>query len=119
MQEQDRRYLPAWAERERWGDLAWIGENLHLFWPAAQGAYEELGRGAIVVNTTSRPTGEGNPFAYLTQGAAERTDDMDLQRLVGEYDPQEELVITLFKAYNRVSSYRVRVLDKNRRQDGT
>jgi len=112
MHEQDRRYLPAWAERERWGDLAWIGENLHVFWPAAQRAHEELGRGAIVVDTTSRPTGEGNPFAYLTQDAAERTDDVDLQRMVEEYEPQQELVISLLKAYNRVSTYRVGALGK-------
>ena len=112
MREHDRRHLPAWAERERLGDLAWIGENLQVFWPAAQKAHEDLGRGAIVVDTTSRPTGEGNPFAYLTQDVAGRTGDGDLQRMVGEYDPQEELVISLLKAYNRVSTYRVRALGK-------
>lgn len=110
MRERDRRPFPAWAERERWGDLAWIGENLHVFWLAAQKAHEELGRGAIVVDTTSRPTGEGNPFAYLTQDAAERTGDVDLQRMVREYDPQEELVISLLKPYERISTYRVRAL---------
>jgi hypothetical protein len=52
MTERERRRFPAWAERERTGDLAWIKENLHVFWPVAQQGYEEHGRGAIVVDTT-------------------------------------------------------------------
>ena len=108
MRERDRGEFPAWAERERLGDLAWIGENLHVFWPAAQQGYEELGRGVIVVDTTSRPTGEGHPFFYLPQEPAERTGDIDLQRMVREYDPQEEFVITLLKTCQRISIYRVR-----------
>ena len=27
--------IPAWAERERWNDLAWIASNLPSFWSAA------------------------------------------------------------------------------------
>ena len=85
MRERDKGRFPAWAERQRLDDLAWIGENFSLFWPAAQLGYEGLGRGAIVVDTTSRPTGEGNPFLYLSQATAETTGDPDLQRMVGEY----------------------------------
>jgi hypothetical protein len=117
MREHYRDRLPAWAERERWGALAWIEENLHVFWPAAQEAREKLGRGAVVVETTARPTGEGDPFSYLTQDAAERTEDMDRQRMVGEYNPRQELVITLLKAYNRVGTYRVRALGKKPEQE--
>ena len=65
MTKSERGRFPAWAERGRAGDLAWIRENLHVFWPAAQQGQEEFGRGAIVVDTTSRPTGEGHPFGYL------------------------------------------------------
>jgi hypothetical protein len=36
--EQNR--IPAWAEQERSGDLHWIGENLHIFWPVAQTGVE-------------------------------------------------------------------------------
>ena len=72
MTEREGRRLPAWAERERTGDLAWIKETLHVFWPVAQQGYEEHGRGAVVVDTTSRPTGEGHPFGYLPQAVVEQ-----------------------------------------------
>ena len=44
--------IPDWAERERWADLAWISDNLPAFHSAASIAYEVLGRGAVVVETT-------------------------------------------------------------------
>ena len=110
MRERDRRHFPAWAERGRAGDLAWIGENLHVFWPAAQMGYEELGRGAIVVDTTSRPTGKGHPFGYLPQEKVEESGDEDAQRMVGEYDPTWEMVTVLLKTDDRVSAYRVGVI---------
>ena len=109
MHEREGRRLPDWAERERVGDLAWIGENLHVFWPAARQGYEEFGRGAIIVDTTSRPTGEGNPFIYLPQEGVEKHGDTDAQRMVREYDPTWEFVTVLLKACDRVSIYRVGV----------
>jgi hypothetical protein len=110
MTERDRRRFPAWAERERTGDLAWIKENLNVFWPVAQQGYEELGRGAIVVDTTSRPTGEGHPFGYLPQAMVEQQGDKDAQRMVREYDPAWEMVTVLLKPDDRVSIYRVGVV---------
>ena len=107
MHERDRKRFPAWAERERTGDLAWIRENFHVFWPAAQMGYEELGRGAIVVDTTSRPTGAGHPFGYLPREKVEETGDEDAQRMVREYDPTWEMVTVLLKPHDRVSVYRV------------
>ena len=109
MHEHDRRRFPAWAERERAGDLAWIKENLHVFWPAAQRGYEEFGRGAIVVDTTSRPTGEGHAFGYLPQAIVEQTADEDAQRMVREYDPTWETVTVVLKTCGRVSVYRIGV----------
>ena len=47
-----KQRVPDWAERERGGDLAWIRENLQVFWPLAQRGYQAVGRGAIVVDTT-------------------------------------------------------------------
>jgi len=44
--------IPAWAQRERQADFAWIQENLDLFWTVAATALEDAGRGAIVVATT-------------------------------------------------------------------
>ena len=110
MSERQERQWPEWAERERAGDLAWIHENLHIFWPAARMGYETVGRGVIMVDTTSRPTGEGHPFGYLDQAAIEQRVDEDTKRMVREYDPSWELVTSLLKSQDRVSSYRVGVI---------
>jgi len=109
MSESETKCFPAWAEQERSGDLAWIAENLFLFWPMAQQGYREFGRGAIVVDTTSGPAGQGHPFGYFTQEMLERLGDEGTQRLIREYDPSFEFVATLLKTQNRVSSYRLGV----------
>jgi len=77
MIERQRGRYPAWAERDRTGDLAWIQENLHVSWPVAHQGYEHQGRGAIVVDTPQRPTGEGHPFGYFPRGMVEQTADED------------------------------------------
>jgi len=58
--------IPAWAQRERQADFAWIAENLDLFWTTATTALEDAERGAIVVDTTLEPIqGGGNPGTVL------------------------------------------------------
>jgi hypothetical protein len=89
---------------------------MHVFWPAARQGYETLGRGAIVVDTTSRPTGEGHPFGYIPREVVEEQGDEDTQRLVREYDPPTEFVSVLLKTQDRVSSYRLRVIDAEPRE---
>ena len=85
--EPDHRF-PKWAERERRSDMGWIAENAHILWPAAQTAYTALGRGAITVDTTSQPiAGLGNPFAYLAQAELDPLQDVDMQRMLRDYDP--------------------------------
>jgi hypothetical protein len=106
----ERGGIPDWARRERGRDLEWIKENLHIFQPAAKNAYKELGRGAIVVDTTSRPTGEGNPFAYFPQEIIAEGDDEDTKRMVSEYNPKDEIVILLLKSGDRSSTYRIQTL---------
>ena len=102
-----RRRFPDWALRERQSDMDWIGENFHIFWPAATAAFAEQGRGAIVIDTTSRPTGKGNPFAYIPQEIVDQRDDEDIKRMVREYDPGQEFVVVLLKSGERTSTYRV------------
>jgi len=47
-------------------------ENLDVFSAIASLAFEEEGRGAIVVDVTSQPVpGAGHPFAYFGQEAIE------------------------------------------------
>jgi hypothetical protein len=113
--ENERRpHIPEWAEKERLSDLAWILENLHVFWPAAQLGYEEWGRGAITIDTTARPVpGKGNPMWYLSQDLVNERFTEDEQRMVREYQPESEFVTILLKKLGRVSSYRVGVPSVN------
>ncbi len=103
-----RKPIPGWARQERVFDMAWIRENQHLFWPSAQQQYQAVGRGAIVVNTESRPQGTGHPFTYLSQEEVNKSCDSDVQRMVRQYDPETEMVVVLLKKNNKVSSYRLK-----------
>ena len=100
--------IPDWAQRERWVDLVWITDNLPTFYSAAGIAYEVLGRGAVVVETTYHTQGGGHPAAYLTQEQITRYEDVDIDRLIAGYTPEEELVVILLKEAQRTSAYRVR-----------
>lgn len=100
--------IPDWAERERWVDLAWISDNMPAFHSAASIAYEVIGRGAVVVETTCHMQNGGHPAAYLTQGQIARYEDADIDRLIAGYTPEEELVVILLKEAQRTSAYRVR-----------
>ena len=100
--------IPGWVERERWADLAWITDNLPNLHSAAGIAYESLGRGAVVVETTYHTPDGGHPAAYLTQGEIARYEDADIDRLIAGYMPEEELVVILLKEAQRTSAYRVR-----------
>lgn len=84
-----------------------IIENLYVFQPAAAAAYAEQGRGALVVDTTVRPTGAGHPFTYVPQTMFEEGDDEDIRRMVREYNPDEVLVLLMIQPYLRRSTYRV------------
>jgi hypothetical protein len=103
--------IPAWARQERQGDLGWIAENLDAFSAIASLAFEEEGRGAIVVDVTSQPVpGAGHPFAYFPQEQIEEQDDEDIRRMVAEYDPTQEFVVVLLKSGDRTSTYRVGIV---------
>ena len=105
----ENKRITDWAVQERCTDLAWIGENLHAFLPAAAAAYEDVDRGAIVIDTTSQPlSGSGHPFGYFSQVNLEEYDDEDIKRLIREYDRPVELVLELLKSDKRISSYYLR-----------
>ena len=108
-----KKPFPDWAEQERGSDLAWLRDNLHVFWPLAQIGYETVGRGAIVVDTTelvAHTGGTGHPMGYLDQETITQQGNEDTQRMVGEYEPVEEFVGVLLKPQDRQSTYRVRVV---------
>ncbi len=116
MPERDPKRIPPWAERERAGDMRWIQENLHIFFPAARQAFEESGRGAIVTDITVPPVehqkGKGHPFAYLPLGVVEQQEwediSQDIIRMVKAYEPDWEFVCVLLKQ-DRESAYRIGV----------
>ena len=68
-------HIPDWAKRERWIDLAWIGDNLPNFWSAACIPYEVLGCGAMVDEITYRSEEGSHPAAYLTQEQVARYEE--------------------------------------------
>jgi hypothetical protein len=101
-----RPSFPAWAERERGEDLAWIGENLQEFWKVARSGFEAEGRGALVIDMVAMASGTGHQFGYVIQEQIRQFGGKDEIRMVAAYDPSWELVIVLLKPQNRVSSYR-------------
>jgi len=110
--------IPGRALRERQADLGWIVGNLDLFWTAAIAAFEDAGRGAIVVDTTSQPVpGAGHSFAYFSQEQVEDHGNEDAVRQMSEYDPAQELVVVLPKSGDRTSTYRVCNLGPGLRED--
>ncbi len=105
----ETKQIPDWATQERQQDMAWIGENLNLFWQTASMGARLVGRGAIFVDVEARPMGSGNLFSYFTQTDIEQYEDEDINRLVAQYEPDTELVVVLLKPEQRTSSYRVRL----------
>jgi hypothetical protein len=110
------RGIPDWAEQERERDLTWLQENMLILSTAARSAFQGGGRGAIVVDTTVRPVeGMGHPFGYYLQETIETTDDADAKRMVSQYDPEREFVVTLLKPEGRVSTYRLQIIERVKR----
>lgn len=105
-----QRDIPDWARQERETDLAWIRANLALFFPLATMAFAEHGRGAVVVDTTVQMPKQGHPAGYVPQELLAEIQDNDLDRLIREYDPDQEFVMVLWKTGDRTSAYRVRPL---------
>ena len=104
-----RPKIPEWARQERRADMGWIRENFHVFWPTAKQAYQEFGRGVIIVDTTQQPIPSGgHPFGYFTQEQIEAAGDEDTKRMMQEYNPRKEFVVMLLKPEERTSTYRIK-----------
>jgi hypothetical protein len=71
----------------------------------------------LVVDTTTQPLeGDRHPFGYFPQKMFEQDREQDTRRLVREYDPPTEFVTVLLKTRDRISSYRLRVIDSEPRE---
>ena len=105
------RNHPRWAERERSGDMSWIQEILHVLAPAAREQYQQLGRGAVVIDMTVQPhPSTGYPIWYLPTQQLKSLDESDVKRMVGAYDPEHEMVLVLLKPWGRQSAYQLRLI---------
>jgi hypothetical protein len=93
-----------WARRV---DLAWIGENRDVFRPAAVDGFATLGRGALVVDLARPLIDGGHPFSYYPQVQIEMQVGATTGQLVHEYDPDQELVVVLFKPDHVICAYRL------------
>lgn len=107
----ETRNIPDWAVQERQIDLDWIRDNLDLLQSAAATAFENIGRGAMVVDTTgSAMTGRGHPIAFFPEELVDEHGNDDTRRIVSQYEPSQEMVLVLLKPLNRTSTYRLRVM---------
>ncbi len=59
---------------------------------------------------TNLGSNRDHPLGYLDQAAIEWYGNDDIERMVGEYDPDGEFVTILFKVAGRRSTYRVQLV---------
>lgn len=91
----ERNHKSDEKSKEQQYDLDWIDENRAIFWLSATTAYEELGRGALVVELISESLEQGYPFSYFAEGELEMQED--LKRNLDAYDPGREFILILQK----------------------
>lgn len=85
-------------------NLKLIADNWEVLLPAAERGFEEHGRGTILADTT-RTENNGHPIRYVSL-AALPNDDSDCGRMMRNYDPQREIVVSLFRPDGLVYSYK-------------
>lgn len=93
-------------------ELAWLEENLTIFWPAAHYGYEQEGRGALVFDASVEPLGEESQFNYAPQSVIEESEDEASRRLaafVAEYDPEKQFIAAVIKPELELATYQIEV----------
>ena len=106
--------IDQYAEAQRELELAWIGQNAPRFSAKATGYFSLVGRGAIIVDTASKPLTEGALFTYFSKEQMEHIADVDVNDMVDEYDPDEEFVVLLLLPENQTRAYRINIPAKEK-----
>ena len=84
------------GERTRQTDLAWIDQNRDIFWLSATTAFEEVGRGVLLVDLRQEPLDHGQPFSFHAEGELEMQ-YKELKDTLDNYDPGREFIVVLQK----------------------
>ena len=63
-------------------------------------AFEEIGRGALLVDLVHESLEHGHPFSYRAEGELEVGDEA-LKRYLDDYDPGREFIVMLLKPDSR------------------
>ena len=82
----------------------WVANNLSALVLAAQTGYAEHGRGMILASFG--PAGRHPAFAFVP--LVDIPDDADSRRMVQEYDPGAQLVVSVVRE-GFISSYQVEI----------
>ena len=73
-------------------------------WRVSQRGEPSLCRGAIAIDTTSRPKEECTPFVYVPKTELEQMEDDEALRIVQAYNPIWELVVMLLRRKGKIGA---------------
>lgn len=100
--------LTDWTSKEYEADRTWIDENLPVLRNAALSEYDEIGPGAVFIDTREYDEGKNShPFYYLSQANIEELENEETKQVISEYSPNQELVIVLIKTGERECVYKI------------
>lgn len=85
-------------------DLKWITKNVRVISAAAKNHYLAGGRGTLIFDHTADG---GAPDSYFIPQGEIPNDDSQTRLMVDEYDPSAEMVVSILKPGNRMSTYRL------------
>lgn len=102
------------TEAQRAREIEWLNEHLDAFWGFASEGLHEEGRGVMVADTRQVVEVEGvktHPILYVPESWLHEipwTQEQEIARLVGEYEPGWEMIAVLVKSDSE-SVYRLGV----------
>ena len=115
----ERQQEPHQSLAERRHDLDWISQNRDIFWLSATTAFEEVGRGALLVDLIHEPLEQGHPFGYYAEGELEipRMGTVNAHpnfRLVAAMNPSDEIATTRIPRalYDRICRIQLKYQNK-------